>query len=175
MVAREQPCLIVGDFNVEPPKIPCLAKGISAGLWVDLEAAWALARESQPAVTCERTWDSDGGYRRDFMVGCTLAAAAAVTSCRVELDWRVASHLAVRTYLDCGRWACKVAQPVHIPPLAAAGDWVKKLSYHTAWAVSPLSSCLCSHSYGQGTAVGPHTGGRCWSLPSGTRDEATVC
>ena len=37
-VAREQPCLLVGDFNVEPTKIPCLAKGIMAGLWVDLEA-----------------------------------------------------------------------------------------------------------------------------------------
>ena len=36
VVARGQPCLIVGDFNVEPTKIPFLAKGISAGLWVDL-------------------------------------------------------------------------------------------------------------------------------------------
>ena len=35
-VAFGQPCLLVGDFNVEPTKIPCLAKGISAGLWVDL-------------------------------------------------------------------------------------------------------------------------------------------
>ena len=25
---------MVGDFNVEPTKVPCLAKGISAGLWV---------------------------------------------------------------------------------------------------------------------------------------------
>ena len=56
-----QPGLIVGDFNVEPTKIPWLAKGISAGLW---DAAWAMAR------------DSTGGHRRDFMVGCTLAAAA---------------------------------------------------------------------------------------------------
>ena len=32
VVARGQPCMIVGDFNVEPTKIPCLAKGISAGL-----------------------------------------------------------------------------------------------------------------------------------------------
>ena len=31
-VALGQPCLLVGDFNVEPTKIPCLAKGISAGL-----------------------------------------------------------------------------------------------------------------------------------------------
>ena len=35
VVARGQPCMLVGDFNVEPTKIPCLAKGISAGLWVD--------------------------------------------------------------------------------------------------------------------------------------------
>ena len=27
IVARGQPCLLVGDFNVEPTKIPCLAKG----------------------------------------------------------------------------------------------------------------------------------------------------
>ena len=32
VVARGQFCLLVGDFNVEPTKIPCLAKGISAGL-----------------------------------------------------------------------------------------------------------------------------------------------
>ena len=43
VVARELPSMLVGDFNVEPTKIPCLAKGISAGLWVDLEEAWALA------------------------------------------------------------------------------------------------------------------------------------
>ena len=35
VVSRGQPCLLVGDFNVEPTKIPYLAKGISAGLWVD--------------------------------------------------------------------------------------------------------------------------------------------
>ena len=42
-VARGQPCLLVGDLNVEPTKIPCLAKGISAVLWIDFEEAWALA------------------------------------------------------------------------------------------------------------------------------------
>ena len=41
VVARGQPYLLVGEFNVEPTKIPCLAKGISAGFWVDLESAWA--------------------------------------------------------------------------------------------------------------------------------------
>ena len=51
VVARAQPCLIVGDFHVEPTKIPCQAKGISAGLWVDLEAAWACASARLPGVT----------------------------------------------------------------------------------------------------------------------------
>ena len=55
VVARGQPCLLVGDFIVEPTKIPCLAKGISAGLWVDVESAWALAAGLQPSPTCKRT------------------------------------------------------------------------------------------------------------------------
>ena len=80
VVGRGQPCLLVGDFNVEPTKIPCLAKGISAGLWVDLEEAWAFAAGLQPTPTCKRGWDSAGGHRREFMVGCPLAVAA-VLSC----------------------------------------------------------------------------------------------
>ena len=34
----------------------------------------------------------------------------------------------------------------------------------TAWAVLPLSSCSCSYAYGRGTAVGPQSGKRCWTL-----------
>ena len=49
VVARGQPCLMVGDFNVEPTKILSLAKGISAGFWVDFEEAWALAAGLHPA------------------------------------------------------------------------------------------------------------------------------
>ena len=44
VVAWGQPCLLVGDFNVEPTKIPCLAKGISAGLWVDFGGGLGLSR-----------------------------------------------------------------------------------------------------------------------------------
>ena len=57
----------------------------------------------RPAVTCKRTWDSVGGHRRDFMVGCPLAAAA-VSSCTVLGDRWIAPHLAVRTLFDCSRW-----------------------------------------------------------------------
>ena len=95
VVALDQPCLIVGDFNVEPTKIPCLSKGIFAGLWVDLESAWAFASGVSPAVTCKRAWDDSGGHRRDFMVGCPLVAAA-VRSCSVQRDRWIVPHLAVR-------------------------------------------------------------------------------
>ena len=83
VVASGQPCLLVGDFNVEPTKIPCLAKGISAGLWVDFEEAWALAAGLHPAPTCKRSWTAAGGHRWDFILGCPLAAAA-VFSCKVS-------------------------------------------------------------------------------------------
>ena len=116
VVAREQPWMLVGDFNVEPTKIPCLSKGISAGLWVDLEASWALASGGQPAATCKLAWNSSCGHRREFMVGCPLAAAA-VLSCRVEPGWWIAPHLAVRTLFDYGRWSCIVTQPVQRTPL----------------------------------------------------------
>ena len=111
VVASGQPCLLVGDFNVEPTKIPCLAKGISAGLWVDFEEAWSLAAGLHPAPTCKRSWTAAGGHRRDFMVGCRRAAAA-VFSCKVQPDRWIAPHLAVRTLFDCCRWECRVTQPV---------------------------------------------------------------
>ena len=56
---------------MEPTNIPCLSKGISAGLRVDLDTAWALAREVQLVAT-----DSAGGHRGDFVVGLPLVAAA---------------------------------------------------------------------------------------------------
>ena len=121
-VAAGQPCLLVGDFNVEPTKIPCLAKGISAGLWVDLEEAWALAAGLRPAVTCEKAWDSVGGHRRDFMVGCPFVVVAVLT-CEVLDDRWIAPHLAVRTLFDCCRWTCSVTQVVQRTPLWPA-SWL---------------------------------------------------
>ena len=54
VVAMGQPSLLVGVFNVEPTKIPCLAKGVSAGLWVDLEGAWLLVCNRLPHVSVIR-------------------------------------------------------------------------------------------------------------------------
>ena len=51
--------------------------------------------------------------------------------------------------------------------LLAVGDWVKKGSYHTG-VVGPLwLLCTCSYAYGQGPAIGPQTGERCWPLVAG--------
>ena len=51
--------------------------------------------------------------------------------------------------------------------LDVAGDWERKGSYRTAWAVPCDSSCTCSYAYGHGPAIGPHTGERCWPLLAG--------
>ena len=122
MVARGQPCLIVRDFTAEPTKIPSLAKGISAGLWVDLEACWAYASGGEPAVTCKRTRASDSGDRRDFQIGCPLCAAA-VRSCSVLLERWTQPHLAVRYWFVAERWTAKVTQPVRFTPLWPA-SWL---------------------------------------------------
>ena len=64
----------------------------------------------------KRTRVSTCGNRRDFMVGCTLAAAAEF-ACKVEPGSWITPHLAVRTHFDCGRWTRKVTQPVQRTPL----------------------------------------------------------
>ena len=127
VVAIDQPCLIVGDFNVEPTKIPCLSKGISAGLWVDLESSWAFASGLPPAVTCKRSWGDSDGNRRDFMVGCPLVAAA-VNSGSVQLDRWIVPHHAVRASFLYSSWTCRVSQPVRCTPLWPASwlpPWIK--------------------------------------------------
>ena len=70
--------LLLLGLSTGPTKIPSLLKGISAGHWADVEACWAVAHGKQPRVTCSRSWESLGGIRRDCIVACPLAAAAAV-------------------------------------------------------------------------------------------------
>ena len=62
VVARGQPSMLVGDCNVEPTKNPLPVIGISAGLWVDFEAAWALATGLRPAPSGKRDWTASGGH-----------------------------------------------------------------------------------------------------------------
>ena len=71
---------------------------------------------------CKKAWDSVGGHRRDFMVGCPLAVAP-VSSCTVLGDRWIAPHLAVCTLFDCSRWTCSVTQVVRCTPLWPA-SWL---------------------------------------------------
>ena len=75
VVSREQPCLLVGDFNVEPPRFFAWQKGSWLG-------SGASASGRVPGLTCRQDWGSTLGSRRDFMVGCPRAAAA-VSGCEV--------------------------------------------------------------------------------------------
>ena len=57
-----QNMLIAGDLNADPAVIPCLAKGISAGRYVDLALAYSLGAGVAPDVTCRFTPQSGGWY-----------------------------------------------------------------------------------------------------------------
>ena len=89
-VSRGQLCLIVGDLNIEPIRIPCLLKGISAGSWFDLPEAWACASGIAPSAANTPT----GGTRRAFAIGCP-SAAVAPDWCKVLGDRSVPPHHAV--------------------------------------------------------------------------------
>ena len=61
VVCIGQPMLIAGDLNADPAVIPCLAKGISAGRYVDLALAFSLGAGVIPDVTC-RFYRKGGRY-----------------------------------------------------------------------------------------------------------------
>ena len=65
VVASGQPCLLVGDLNIESERIPCLLKGLMAGHWFDLQSSWAAASGVPPLPSCCWSFGSCGrGSRR---------------------------------------------------------------------------------------------------------------
>ena len=84
--------------------------------------AGQLLLEKEPAVTCKRTWASDCGNRRDFLIGCPLCAAA-VRSCNVLGDRWIQPHLAARTWFAAERWTATFIQPCRVTSLLPA-SWV---------------------------------------------------
>ena len=125
VVVRGQPCMLVGDFNVEPTKI-----------------RRAFAGDMQPAPTCKCTWDSPGGHRRDFMVGCLLAVAA-VLSCKVRKD----------------RWVALILLTGHI--LTVLGGLVGFLSRFSALPSGLLLGCLLLIRVGVPSRLRSRESGRC--------------
>ena len=86
VVCTGQPVLIAGDLNADLSVIPCLAKVISEGRFVDLALAYSLGEEMRPAATCKFKLDECSGTRRDFILGCSDAVAAS-TACMVTDRW----------------------------------------------------------------------------------------
>ena len=85
---------------------------------------------------------------------------------RMKMGWKVLHKIrksGVWFFRDAEGWLGSGVWPM----LMGAVDWVRKGSYHTAWAISGGSLCTFSYAYGRGAAVGSHTGERCWPLLAG--------
>ena len=97
-----QPLLNAGDLNADPAVIPCLAKGISAGRYVDLALAYSLGAGLTPDVTFRFRREERTGSRRDFLVGCPSALAAS-HACYVIDRW-FTPHFSVLARFRIGAW-----------------------------------------------------------------------
>ena len=72
VVCIGQPMLIAGDLNADPAVIPCLAKGMSAGRYVDLALAHSLGAGILPDNTCTFNRGDGSGSRRDFSLAVPM-------------------------------------------------------------------------------------------------------
>ena len=106
VVCIGQPMLIAGDLNADPAVIPCLAKGISAGRFVDLALAYSRWAGTAPDATCRFSREGGAGSRRDFIVGCPNALAASDT-CFVTDRW-FTPHFSVLACFRIDAWMADV-------------------------------------------------------------------
>ena len=115
VVCVGQPMLIAGDLNADPAVIPCLAKGISAGRYVDSALAYSLGAGLAPDATCRFSREEGTGSRRDFFVGCPGALAAS-PACFVTDRW-FTPHFSVLARFRIDAWIADVACPVACQPI----------------------------------------------------------
>ena len=115
IVCIGQPMLIAGDLNADPALIPCLAKGISAGRYVDLALAYSLGAGVAPDVTCRYSREDGTGTRRDFFVGCPGALAAS-QACYVTDRW-FTPHFSVLARFRIDAWMADVSCPIACQPI----------------------------------------------------------
>ena len=115
VVCVGQPMLVAGDLNADPAVIPCLAKGMSAGRYVDLALAHSLGAGLAPDNTCTFNRDDGSGSRRDFFIGCPDALAAS-QACFVTDRW-FTPHFSLLARFRIGAWMADVACPVACQPI----------------------------------------------------------
>ena len=122
VVCLGQPLLIAGDLNADPAVIPCLAKGVSAGRFIDLALAHSLGVGSMPGITCTLNREDGSGSRRDFLVGCPNALAASY-ACGVTDRWFL-PHFSVLARFRIDAWMADVACPIACQPIWHLADWI---------------------------------------------------
>ena len=115
VVCIGQPMLIAGDLNADPAVIPCLAKGMSAGRYVDLALAHSLGAGSTSDITCTFNRDDGSGSRRDFFVGCPNALAAS-QACYVTERW-FTPHFSLLARFRIDAWMADVSCPIACQPI----------------------------------------------------------
>ena len=118
VVCIGQPMLIAGDLFADPAVIPCLAKGISAGRYVDVALAYSLGAGLAPDITCRFNREEGTGSRRNFFVVCPGALAAS-QACYVTDRW-FTLHFSVLARFRIGAWMADVACPIASQPLCPA-------------------------------------------------------
>ena len=115
VVCIGQPMLIAGDLNADPAVIPCLAKGMSAGKYVDLALAHSLCAGILPDNTCTFNRGDGSGSRRDFFVGCPNALAASQACCVTD-RW-FTPHFSILARFRIDAWMADVSCPIACQPL----------------------------------------------------------
>ena len=141
VVCTGQPVLIAGDHNADPAVIPCLAKGISAGRFVDLALAYSVWEENRPDATCKFRREDCAGSLGDLILGCSNALAASA-ACMVTDRW-FTPHLSVLASFCVSRWTADVACPEVCQPIWPAcwidiPDWSSSSVARTvqdAWVI----------------------------------------
>ena len=112
--------LVISTWS--PPKSLAWQKGFRLGSGLTLRRLGPLLLVCILLLPVSVVGQQLSGHRRDFILGCPLAAAA-ILSCKVQSDRWIALHLAVRALFDYGRWNAWVTQPVRCTPLWPA-SWL---------------------------------------------------
>ena len=87
-----------------------------------MQCALANASGVRLGVTCKRDWTFSGGSRRDFVLGCPLAAAA-LAGCWVDCNRWIQPHFPSLPPFLASRWTVEILRPVRFSPLWPA-SWL---------------------------------------------------
>ena len=108
MCCAGQPVILAGDFNAEPLWLSLLWLRVSLMvIGLILSGPLPSGRGVPPSSTCQFQLDEDKGSRRDFLLACPIALAAA-TACSVLPDRWFTPHFAVCADFVLSSWNATV-------------------------------------------------------------------